>query len=105
MFYIKSLNKYNIYRCGYLFGEDILKQFLMYNNLEMIVRSHQLAIEGYKWDFDGLCLTVWSAPNYMGKCLNPASILVLEKDTPITRTSIKLFKISKKETNMSSNNI
>ncbi len=80
---------------GYLFGEDVLKQFLMYNNLEMIIRSHQLAIEGYKWDFGNLCLTVWSAPNYMGKCLNPASILMVTKNTKITTKCLKLFKKSK----------
>lgn len=76
---------------GYLYGEDIAKQFLMFNNLEMIVRSHQLAIEGYRWDFEGCCLTIWSAPNYMNKCSNPASVLLVEKDVPVTSRSIKIF--------------
>lgn len=80
---------------GYLFGEDVLKQFLMHNNLEMLIRSHQLAIEGYKWDFGNLCLTVWSAPNYMGKCSNPASFLVVMKDVPISTKCLRLFKKAK----------
>lgn len=83
---------------GFLFGEDILKQFLMFNDLEMVIRSHQLAIEGYKWDFGSLCLTVWSAPDYMGKCSNPASILYIENNVPITTKCLKLFKKAKKET-------
>lgn len=82
---------------GFLFGEDVLKQFLMLNDLEMLIRSHQLAIEGYKWDYGTLCLTVWSAPDYMGKCSNPASILVVEKDAPITSNSLRLFKKAKRE--------
>lgn len=81
---------------GFLFGEDILKQFLMFNNLEMIVRSHQLAIEGYKWDFENLCLTIWSAPDYMGKCSNPASVLFIEKGLPISSRSLKIFNKTKK---------
>jgi serine/threonine-protein phosphatase 4 catalytic subunit/serine/threonine-protein phosphatase PP1-1 len=31
---------------GFLFSEDVLKQFLMYNELDMVIRSHQLAIVG-----------------------------------------------------------
>lgn len=80
---------------GFLFGEDVLKQFLMFNNVERLIRSHQLAIEGFKWDFGGHCLTVWSAPDYMGKCSNPASILLIEKNTPITSRSIKIFQKTK----------
>lgn len=83
---------------GFLFGEDILKQFLIFNNVEMLIRSHQLAIEGFKWDFDGYCLTVWSAPNYMGKCSNPASVLIVEKNQSITPRNIKIFQKSKKFT-------
>lgn len=82
---------------GFLFGEDVLKRFLMHNNIDMIIRSHQLAIEGYKWNFTPLCLTVWSAPNYMGKCSNPASILVIQKGQPITNSCLRLFKKAKKK--------
>ncbi|KAI5169791.1 serine/threonine-protein phosphatase 4 catalytic subunit [Pancytospora epiphaga] len=81
---------------GFLFGEDVLKQFLMYNGLDMVIRSHQLAIEGYKWDFGRLCLTVWSAPDYMGKCSNPGAVLIVEKGIPITSGSLKLFKKTRK---------
>lgn len=80
---------------GCLFGEDVLKQFLMFNNVEILIRSHQLAIEGFKWDLDGCCLTIWSAPNYMGKCSNPASVLLVEENLPITSRSIKMFQKTK----------
>lgn len=76
---------------GFLFGDDVLKQFLIFNNLDLLIRSHQLAIEGFKWDFNGACLTIWSAPDYMGKCSNPASVLHIQKNTPITQRSLKIF--------------
>ena len=34
---------------GYVFGPDIADQFLYANHLELIARSHQLAMEGYKY--------------------------------------------------------
>ncbi|ELA42396.1 uncharacterized protein VICG_00495 [Vittaforma corneae ATCC 50505] len=88
---------------GFLFGEDVLKQFLIFNNVEILIRSHQLAIEGFKWDFDGHCLTIWSAPDYMGKCSNPASVLLIERNMPITPRSIKIFQKAKPSTSASKN--
>ncbi len=73
-----------------LFGEDVLKQFLVSNGLSKLIRS--LAIEGFKWDFGQLCLTIWSAPDYIGKCSNHATILKISSDIPITNNSLKLFK-------------
>ena len=49
---------------GYLFGVDVVQTFNDANNVDMICRAHQLVMEGYKWHFNGLVLTVWSAPNY-----------------------------------------
>ncbi|KAM0681238.1 hypothetical protein GINT2_000436 [Glugoides intestinalis] len=90
---------------GFLFGDDVLKQFLMFNNLELVIRSHQLAIEGFKWDFGGRCLTVWSAPDYMGKCSNPASVLFIEKDIPVTQRNIKIFHKTKESLKNASRNM
>lgn len=49
---------------GFLFGGDIVKQFARANDIELLARAHQLAMEGYKHMFDNLIVTVWSAPNY-----------------------------------------
>eukprot|EP00755_Sulcionema_specki_P030371 Sspe_Gene.94215::Locus_66648_Transcript_1_1_Confidence_1.000_Length_833::g.94215::m.94215/K15423/PPP4C; serine/threonine-protein phosphatase 4 catalytic subunit len=49
---------------GYLFGGDVVQQFNTTNKLDLISRSHQLVMEGYKCMFNETLVTVWSAPNY-----------------------------------------
>lgn len=49
---------------GYLFGPDITKDFLQFNNISAIIRSHQYKEVGYSEEHDNLCITVFSCPNY-----------------------------------------
>lgn len=49
---------------GTMFGPDITSKFLQRNNLEYIIRSHEVKPEGYEVMHDGKCITVFSAPNY-----------------------------------------
>ncbi|OHS98573.1 Ser/Thr protein phosphatase [Tritrichomonas foetus] len=60
---------------GYNFGGDVSKKFAYINNLVHITRAHQVAMKGYQIWFDGLVSTVWSAPNYMYRTGNLASVM------------------------------
>lgn len=60
---------------GYTFGVDVVKKFLQMNDMDKILRAHQLCNEGYQIYFDGLVTTVWSAPNYCYRCGNKASVM------------------------------
>ena len=64
---------------GYVFGEKIVDRFLHLNNVESIIRAHQLCMEGFNILFDGKVITVWSAPHYFGKFFNLASILEIDE--------------------------
>lgn len=46
------------------FGPDVAHKFLNDNNLELLVRSHEVKDEGYEVEADGRVITIFSAPNY-----------------------------------------
>ncbi|PVG02080.1 serine/threonine specific protein phosphatase [Serendipita vermifera] len=73
---------------GFLFGGDTVRNFARQNDIELLARAHQLAMEGYKHMFDNLIVTVWSAPNYCYRCGNVASILELDENL---RQEYKVF--------------
>jgi len=60
---------------GYTFGNDITENFLNANSFDFIVRAHQLVMEGYSWNHQSMCVTVFSAPNYCYRCGNMAAIM------------------------------
>lgn len=49
---------------GIQFGPDVTEHFCKYNNLDYVVRSHEVKDMGYDVTHDGKCITVFSAPNY-----------------------------------------
>lgn len=49
---------------GILWGPDISEAFLKRNDLTMIIRSHVWEPTGYKIEHNGMCVTIFSAPNY-----------------------------------------
>jgi len=67
---------------GYLFGSAPVNEFCQNNGLDFITRSHQPAMEGFQWFFDNKLVTVWSAPNYMYRSGNRASIMKYHPQTP-----------------------
>jgi diadenosine tetraphosphatase ApaH/serine/threonine PP2A family protein phosphatase len=66
---------------GFLFGASVLREFMHHNRIDLIARAHQLVQEGYRYHFDEQQLvTVWSAPNYVYRCQNMASILRIHRN-------------------------
>lgn len=47
----------------------LAQNFLKNNNLELIVRSHEVKDEGYEIEHNDQLITVFSAPNYVSKRL------------------------------------
>ena len=55
------------------FGPDVSKKYLKDNELgfififyeiELLVRSHEMKMDGYEVEADGKVITIFSAPNY-----------------------------------------
>eukprot|EP01083_Nonionella_stella_P140952 433347_1 len=64
---------------GTMFGPDITKKFLADNDLNLIVRSHEVQEEGYKVLHDGKLITVFSAPNYVDQMGNKGAFITMDK--------------------------
>jgi serine/threonine-protein phosphatase PPG1 len=76
---------------GYVFGEDVVEQFSKVNDVDYILRAHQLCTDGYQELFKDRLATIWSAPNYCYRSQNKASILEIGADHSKT---FKLFESS-----------
>lgn len=60
---------------GLAFGADVTQRFLQENNLDLIVRSHEVKDEGYEIEHDGKLITVFSAPNYCDQMGNKGAFI------------------------------
>ena len=67
---------------GQFYGEKAVNNFLKENsNIEMIIRSHELVDNGYKYQFNNKLLTIFSAPDYGGRIdMNIGSILKIDEN-------------------------
>jgi len=62
------------------FGPDVTQNFLETNNLEMVIRSHEVKDEGYEIHHGGKLVTIFSAPNYCDQMGNKGAYIHLQHD-------------------------
>jgi len=60
---------------GEIFGLATVQKFCSLNKIERIIRGHQLCMQGFQSHFNDLVLTIWSAPNFLGRCGNAGAAL------------------------------
>jgi serine/threonine-protein phosphatase 5 len=65
---------------GVAFGPDVTHNFLQYNNLQLVVRSHEVKEEGYLIEADGKLVTVFSAPNYCDQVGNKGAFIRFDSE-------------------------
>jgi serine/threonine-protein phosphatase 5 len=65
--------------CGLQFGPDVVSNFLENNELQLLIRSHEVKQDGYEWQKGGKCLTIFSAPNYCDQMGNKGAFIKLSK--------------------------
>jgi len=71
---------------GCHFGPDVVQKFLAANNLDIIIRSHEVC-DGVEYWFDGSLITVFSASNYCGDTGNIGGFVVVDSNLKITTTT------------------
>jgi len=63
----------------YIFGPDVTAAFLEKNGLRLMIRSHEVKVNGYEWTHPSL-ISVFSAANYLGHARNKGAIVSLKRD-------------------------
>lgn len=78
----KNLNNYgrNTRGSSTTYGVQAVENFLNMNGMNLLVRAHEFAENGYEMAFgkDPIVLTVFSSSDYIGN--NPGSVLVVDED-------------------------
>lgn len=67
---------YRVRKGCYIFGPDVTTAFLRRNQLRLMIRSHEVKVQGYEWTHSD-CITVFSAPNYLGHARNKGAVVKL----------------------------
>lgn len=63
---------------SYVFGGDVVTNFLKKNDLDLICRAHQVVEDGYEFFNKRQLVTVFSAPNYCGEFNNSGSMMSID---------------------------
>ena len=61
-----------------VFGEKIVQEFNRKNDLDLIIRAHQVVDDGYEFFAQRQLITIFSAPNYCGEFDNSAGIMIID---------------------------
>ncbi|AFZ81481.1 Ser/Thr protein phosphatase family member protein [Theileria equi strain WA] len=72
-------------RVGHIvkFGPDRVEQFLMQNNLQLIIRAHECVMDGFERFAGGRLITLFSATNYCNHHKNAGALLFIRRDLTI----------------------
>ena len=71
------------------FGPDITQNFIALNQLERVVRSHQVVDNGIESHHNDRVFTLFSAPNYCDRGGNVGAVIVFENESPQRMTFLK----------------
>jgi len=65
---------------SYVFGQEIISNFLKKHELDLICRAHQVVEDGYEFFAKRQLVTVFSAPNYCGEFDNSAALMSVDEN-------------------------
>ncbi|KAM3144480.1 Serine/threonine-protein phosphatase PP1-beta catalytic subunit [Paramecium bursaria] len=64
---------------SYIFGPDIIANFLKKNDMDLVCRAHQVVEEGYEFFAKRQLVTLFSAPNYCGEFDNSGALMSVDE--------------------------
>ena len=78
----------------FTWGINAFTKFLNENKLEMIIRAHQVAFDGFKYPFptDGRVLTIFTSSSYAGEYRNKAAFVTITKEDSLPQEDIQNCK-------------
>jgi len=85
---------------SFVFGIDIVTQFLQNQDLDLIVRAHQVVEDGYEFFAGRRLVTLFSAPNYCGEFDNAGGMISVDEDL---MCSFQILKPSSRSTRFNRN--
>jgi len=65
---------------SYIFGADVIREFLDKHDLDLICRAHQVVEDGYEFQADRKLVTIFSAPNYCGEFENAGGMMSVSEE-------------------------
>lgn len=66
-----------------------MQNFNKVNDIDLIIRAHQVVDDGYEFFSDKRLITIFSAPNYCGEFDNSAGIMLIDENL---NCSLKVLK-------------
>ncbi|ETO30408.1 hypothetical protein RFI_06712 [Reticulomyxa filosa] len=67
-----------------VFGSDIARQFCIRNDIDLVIRAHQVVYDGFEYFAGGHLITVFSATNYCNCMNNAGAILCVDSNLRVT---------------------
>jgi len=64
---------------GFSFGPNYTNDFLKANDLELVIRSHEVKAKGYQVEHGGKLITIFSAPNYCDQVGNEGAWVAVQR--------------------------
>jgi len=65
---------------SYIFGEDIVHEFMERNSLDLICRTSQVVEDGYEYFADQKLVTLFSCADYVGEFDNTAAVMLVDAE-------------------------
>ena len=63
---------------SFIFGPDVVQNFLRKQDLDLVRRAHQVVEDGYEFFAKRQLITLFSAPNYCGEFDNAGAMMTVD---------------------------